>query len=55
MTGQRVWITNPTRTAYLGKSGLVVKTGTRDGLPYLGVEFEGVAHVVWFFEWEVQG
>ena len=50
----RVRVTNPTRTNYLGRSGVVVKNATRDGLPYLGVQFEGVEHVVWFFEWEVQ-
>lgn len=49
-----VRIVNPTRTNYVGKVGTVIKEGTREGRPYLGVEFEGVAHVVWFYEDETE-
>lgn len=49
-----VRIVNPTRRPYVGRTGLVVKRDMREGKPYLGVDFPGIFHVVWFFESEVE-
>ena len=54
MTLEHVGIINPGREQWVGKTGEVVKRDTREGRPYLGVQFEGVGHIVWFYESEVE-
>jgi hypothetical protein len=49
----RVKVTAKRREQYFGRTGAIVKRDVREGQPYLGLLFDGVAHVVWFYASEL--
>jgi hypothetical protein len=47
-------VTAKRRQQYHGRVGTITKRDEREGRSYLGLVFEGVSHVVWFFESELE-